>query len=86
MKLKFLQIAAQVAAVIFLINAGFMLWGDGGFLSETLMMILIALLMFANGAEYYVNPDHGKKTAYSFLILGSVMVGTVIFAAVTGGF
>ncbi|AJD92565.1 hypothetical protein JMA_32480 [Jeotgalibacillus malaysiensis] len=86
MKLKILQIAAQIAAVVFLVNVGFMLWGDGGFLSESVMSALIALLMFTYGAEYYVNPEHGRKTAYSFFIIGSLILGTVLVGTVTGGF
>lgn len=86
MKLKILHISAQIAAVIFLVNVGFMLWADGGFLSEMVMVLLFALLMFTNGAEYYVNPKHGKKTAYSFFIIGSFLLGTVLLGAITGGF
>ncbi|TFD99792.1 hypothetical protein [Jeotgalibacillus salarius] len=44
MKLKVLQWIPKIAAVVAIANFGFMLFGDGGFLSGIALTLIVALL------------------------------------------
>ncbi|KIL43424.1 hypothetical protein KP77_31300 [Jeotgalibacillus alimentarius] len=80
--MKVLQLAAKIAATIGLVNVGFLIFGKGWLLPESLIMLLIALMSLTTGVELYADQERGNKSAYAYISLSGLIVFSVGWMAV----
>lgn len=80
--MKILRIAADIAAVIGLMNVGFWIFGIGWLLPESLLMLLFALTALTTGVELYADRERGNKAAYTYFTLSGLLVLSIGLMAV----